>query len=380
MDRVILVVSAAIWLLSAPLLAQVPNAPYHLYAFKTARDEVTLTWDPPPLAAGTTDVASYNVNRMGKKIATTVETTYKDAGLNMGEGYAYSITALTRSGVESPQSAAVDAILPFTSGVLARGEEGFCTRSPPARLAPKNVDAVMHMLPGLLADADKYENLAMRLPASTSLDFGHMGVRMLRSVPIALRCDPGSLAWVITPSALQSIQEAMRYFYAHARNGTDPYKGMKAGVVPVKSSIDGYIDFYVFRLPNDYSPAKKYPLSIDLHAASYCRWEAGGLAGPIAKPNSLPSSQQSASGNIYLTACARGPATSYAIMAQESIFEAIADASHRFSVDSDRITIRGASMGATGALRLSGLYPDVFAGMGPDRESLLPSSAKRLSL
>ncbi|MEO8724664.1 MAG: hypothetical protein ABI383_00950 [Acidobacteriaceae bacterium] len=342
----------------AHLSAQTPAAPVHVYAFKTAVDQVTLTWDAP---SGSTPAAAYNIYRMGKKVGATGQTTYKDTGLNMGEGYAYTVKAALASGVESPPSAAVDVVMPFTAGGLAQGGDGLCQPASVSARAQENVDAVKRMLPALLADADRYEALVAKLQESESVDFIHMGIRMLRSIPIALTCDPKSFAWSLPPSALQAIQEALPYFYEHAQNRSDPYKGMLSGVVAVKSPIDGYIDFYDFRLPPDYSAAKKYPLYIELHAASYCKWEAGGLDLPVGKPS---TARPNTSESVYLIACARGPGTSYTLMAQPSVFEAVADASKRFSIDANRVTARGGSMGATGALRLSTLYPDAFSGVG----------------
>ncbi|MEO8725482.1 MAG: fibronectin type III domain-containing protein [Acidobacteriaceae bacterium] len=197
----------------AHLSAQTPKAPIHVYSFKTAVDQVTLTWDAPP---GSTTAASYNIYRMGKKVGATGQTSYKDTGLNMGEGYAYTVKAALASGVESPPSAAVDVVMPFTSGGLAQGGDGLCQPSSVSPRAQENVDAVKNMLPALLADADKYEAMVARMPENASSDFIRMGVRMLRSIPIALRCEPNAFAWSLPPSALQSIQEALPYLCRHA--------------------------------------------------------------------------------------------------------------------------------------------------------------------
>ncbi len=92
--------------------------------------------------------------------------------------------------------------------------------------------------------------------------------------------------------------------------------------------------------------------------------------------------------------CARGPGVSYTLMGQPSVLEALADAAARFSIDPNRITVRGGSMGATGTFRFSTLMPDLFAGAGaltgspfyrmPPKDyrydaSMLPANLKEVS-
>ncbi len=179
--------------------AQSAGPPLHPYAFRIAVDQVLLKWDAPSGAAP----SSYNIYRTGKKVGSAHENSFTDTGLNMGEAYAYSISAVDAAGTESPRSEMADVVMPFTGGKYPSTGDAVCV--PSISSSERNVSAIESLLPSLLADADKYEALATPLRSSTdrnvvtSINFLEMGVRMLRSVPIALTCDPKAFAWAMPP-------------------------------------------------------------------------------------------------------------------------------------------------------------------------------------
>ena len=61
----------------------------------------------------------------------------------------------------------------------------------------------------------------------------------------------------------------------------------------------------------------------------------------------------------------RTNSSGYAGIHEEDVFEAIADVSSRFSVDADRVSLSGASMGGIGTFRLAALYPDRWSHATP---------------
>src|SRR5207244_390153 len=63
---------------------------------------------------------------------------------------------------------------------------------------------------------------------------------------------------------------------------------------------------------------------------------------------------------IWISPCGRGN-NCYAGMGEVAVLDAIRDAKAAFSVDPDRVTIGGASMGGTGGFRLAALHPDLFS-------------------
>jgi pimeloyl-ACP methyl ester carboxylesterase len=167
---------------------------------------------------------------------------------------------------------------------------------------------------------------------------------------------PGYLSYHLGETSLRQWQEGMDHFLECARTGADPYKGATSGVRTCRSKIDGQILFYVFRLPKDYSPDRKYPVDILLHSGAALIWVAGWIDG---KPSSDPK-RANKDERIWISPCGRGN-NCYAAMGEVAVLEALRDLQKHYSVDADRVTIGGASMGGTGGFRLSTLHPDLFA-------------------
>ncbi|MBI5529886.1 MAG: hypothetical protein HY918_00085 [Candidatus Doudnabacteria bacterium] len=351
-----------------------PSVPKHLYAFRTTASSTTLTWDSSTDNVG---VSGYNVYRFGLKIGTTVTTKFVDTGLLFGRGYSYSVSAIDAAGNESSQSSITNVVMPINNYASFRGDS-LC--APPATItanAQKNLNAVKLNLPSMLADADNYDALIAPFRSSAdvnvkdSVNMVDLGVRLLRTIPMAINCTPQDFDYTLSLSRLQSIQQSLPYFYNKAQNSQDPYAGMKRGTVAVRSDIDGHIDYYYFALPTNYNPAVKYRLQVILHFAGTCAWEAAGLSSfkpltgdlIVGTPSSASALASTITDTIYIVPCGRGASSSYAVLAQKTILDEIADAMRRYPIDSNYVSISGSSMGTTGGVNLSAHYPDLFAGI-----------------
>jgi hypothetical protein len=76
---------------------------------------------------------------------------------------------------------------------------------------------------------------------------------------------------------------------------------------------------------------------------------------------------------------ARGPSLFYVGIAHQDVLDVVADATRRFDVDPDRISLQGASMGGIGTYRIGALQPDLWSAIVPligfQATELLPLSA-----
>ena len=68
---------------------------------------------------------------------------------------------------------------------------------------------------------------------------------------------------------------------------------------------------------------------------------------------------------IQIFVLGRGETLSYQGISEVDVLEAVDDAIQRFEIDSNRVSLQGASMGGVGAYRLGVLYPDFWSGIVP---------------
>jgi len=144
-----------------------------------------------------------------------------------------------------------------------------------------------------------------------------------------------------------------------------------AQALAFRSTVDDSEQPYALYVPPDFDPAKKYPLVISLHSEdSTQRLNLRQLFGISARygeadppdmryfPVSRPVD--------FLAACpsARG-AMGYQGIAEQDVYEMLADVERRFPVDEDRIYLTGISMGGGGALWLALSRPDLWAAVVP---------------
>lgn len=134
--------------------------------------------------------------------------------------------------------------------------------------------------------------------------------------------------------------------------GSDPYKGIvKPYRRAFKSKYDNSFQPYTIKLPQDYNPAKKYPLLVFLHGSG--------------QDEQIVLSQARSGGNfIEIAPFARDMYNCYdSESSQNDIMEAIEDVLLHFSGDKNKIVIAGFSMGGYGALRTYYQHPELYKGV-----------------
>lgn len=149
-------------------------------------------------------------------------------------------------------------------------------------------------------------------------------------------------------------------------------------VLSVVSTVDGSEQPYALYLPRDFDPPKEYGLLISLHSEdsnhrlnlSQVLGVVGrGLVGP--EGTGFPALRD----RNLIVACplARGT-MGYQGIAEQDVYDVLADVERRYPVDPDRVYLTGISMGASGALGLAATRPDVWAGVA----AMCPDSMPRL--
>jgi len=137
------------------------------------------------------------------------------------------------------------------------------------------------------------------------------------------------------------------------------------------SSIDGSEQPYALYAPKALDAARRYPLVISLHEEESnhvanlkhifgvpVRYGETGLQ----TLTTLPTLRDVG----FLVACpfARGT-MGYQGIAEQDVYDVLADVKRRYPVDEDRIYLTGASMGGGGALWLALTRPDIWAAVAP---------------
>jgi len=140
---------------------------------------------------------------------------------------------------------------------------------------------------------------------------------------------------------------------------TQPTPGVMATLY-YRSEIDGSVQPYTLRLPNNYSRDRKYPLVIQLHGTNFKEVLSGsrlhfrGMGGPQWIQPDLP---------ILYANCFGGPTTFYQGIGEVDVLKTIEEIKRRFPVDADRVYIMGHSMGGAGSYTVGLHYPDRFGGI-----------------
>ncbi len=225
----------------------------------------------------------------------------------------------------------------------------------------QTIEVMEKALPAYEKAADEAEKALQEFQASKSeavqaaVDAALLRIQVIRSLRSIIATDPNYF-YHLNESFLVRWREGLDYYLACARSGTDPYRGMTSGVRVCRSRIDGQLIFYVFKLPSDYTPTKKYPLDIHLHSGAALTWRARWIDGKPSAELARANKEQ----RIWIDPCGRGN-NCYAAMGEVAILEALRDVQKHYAVDENRVVIGGASMGGTGGFRLGTLHPDLFA-------------------
>ena len=137
------------------------------------------------------------------------------------------------------------------------------------------------------------------------------------------------------------------------------------------STIDGTQQPYAIYLPDNFNPAQRYALLVSLHTEdSNHRLNLRQVLGP---PNRLGRPEHSDARFILAFPYARG-SLGYQGIAEQDVYDMIADVERRYSIDADRVYLTGASMGGGGALWLALTRPDRWAAVAPLCPAIVPGS------
>jgi predicted esterase len=144
-----------------------------------------------------------------------------------------------------------------------------------------------------------------------------------------------------------------------------------AQVLGFHSTVDDSDQPYALYLPPSFDPAKRYPLVVSLHSEdSNQRLNMRQLFGMPARYGEADPPDMRyfpvTRAVDFIVACpwARG-AMGYQGIAEQDVYDMLADVERRFPVDEDRVYLTGISMGGGGALWLALSRPDVWAATAP---------------
>jgi pimeloyl-ACP methyl ester carboxylesterase len=146
------------------------------------------------------------------------------------------------------------------------------------------------------------------------------------------------------------------------------------------SAIDNSDQPYALYLPRSFDPSRQYPLVMSLHAEetnhSVNLAQLFGVRGApfdigMAVARGIPPLRDV----DFIVACpfARGT-MGYQGIAEQDVYDVLADVRMRYPIDQDRIYLTGISMGGGGALWLALTRPDVWAAVAPVCAATIPGS------
>ena len=138
---------------------------------------------------------------------------------------------------------------------------------------------------------------------------------------------------------------------------------------------------YALYVPKSYDPARRYPLIVSLHEEESNH--VVNLKRVFGVPPRYGETGLQALSTLpmlrevdYLVVCPFGRGTmGYQGIAEQDVYDVLADVKRRYSVDEDRVYLTGASMGGGGALWLALTRPDVWAAVAPVCADVFPGTA-----
>ena len=185
----------------------------------------------------------------------------------------------------------------------------------------------------------------------------------LKGAEWALRYDA-----VLTAADLNQIQNSLV-------TATRRIEGLEAGMTPwtlqkgrlacgYVSKIDGSVQPYGLVVPQSYDANRNTRLDVVLHGSS----QPVGMSETrfIARFDAGDDTANAPTDHDYIELHPLGRVENcYRWAGETDVFEAIEDVCRRYSIDRDRIVLRGMSMGASGTWHLGLKHPDQFVALGP---------------
>lgn len=152
-----------------------------------------------------------------------------------------------------------------------------------------------------------------------------------------------------------------------------PAPAIRTGAQPLTfhSAVDDSEQPYALYLPPSFSPARKYPLIVSLHAEdSNQRLNLRQLFGMAMRYGEADAPDMHyfpvTRAVDFIVACPSARGTmGYQGIAEQDVYDMLADVERRFPIDEDRVYLTGVSMGGGGALWLALTRPDVWTATVP---------------
>ena len=151
-------------------------------------------------------------------------------------------------------------------------------------------------------------------------------------------------------------------------------------VATFHSAIDNSDQPYALYLPRRFDALKKYPLVVGLHAEETNHSvNLVQLLGQMSTPSQIGVAVGFGFPPLrdvdFMVACpfARGT-MGYQGIAEQDVYDMLADVERHYPIDLDRVYLTGISMGGGGALRLALTRPDVWAAVAPVCAFPIPGS------
>jgi len=147
-----------------------------------------------------------------------------------------------------------------------------------------------------------------------------------------------------------------------------------------RSTVDNSEQPYAVYLPRPLDPARRYPLVIGLHEEeSNHVMELRHLFGIIGRFGETGLQALTVFPQVrdveFIVACPFGRGTmGYQGIAEQDVYDVLAEVKRRYPVDDDRVYLTGSSMGGGGALWMALTRPDVWAAVAPVCAATIPGS------
>ena len=120
------------------------------------------------------------------------------------------------------------------------------------------------------------------------------------------------------------------------------------------SEADDTAQPFTLVVPESYPTKGSYALFVNLHGASFTH-ELTGDWGPSVADSSYEDE------TILASVMGRGRYSGYNGLGEDDVLQVIRWVTSHYAVDTDRIYIRGGSMGGYGTWKIASQYPDIFA-------------------
>ncbi len=149
-------------------------------------------------------------------------------------------------------------------------------------------------------------------------------------------------------------------------------------ILTVVSSVDGSTQPYALYIPRSFDTPKSYGLLVSLHSEeSNHRLNLSQVLGIVGRGAIAPEGAAfpTLRDQELIVACplARGT-MGYQGIAEQDVYDVLADVERRYPIDPDRVYLTGISMGGSGALWLAETHPDIWAGVAAMCPDSVPGS------